>query len=203
MPNYNNTIIYKICCKDELVPEIYIGHTTIWKERKSLHKRCCVDDTKAHHNYKIYTFINANGGWENWEMTEIEKYPCNSYNEACIRERYWYDLLKPQLNSNQPVTTKEERKASRVIYLRKWRANMSDEQKKEYAEKNSESQKTRKDYFKKYYQNLSEEQRETILQRQREMRANMTPEKREEMLAKRKEYNHRRRNISQVTNIDG
>ena len=37
--------------------------------------------------------IRENEGWNNWSMIEIEKYPCNDKNEACARERYWYELL--------------------------------------------------------------------------------------------------------------
>ena len=37
--------------------------------------------------------IRKNGGWENWCMIEIEKYPCNDKNEAKARERYWLETL--------------------------------------------------------------------------------------------------------------
>ncbi len=35
-------------------------------------------------------------------MIEIEKYPCNDINEASAKERYWYELLNANLNSNCP-----------------------------------------------------------------------------------------------------
>ena len=39
--NYSSTIMYKICCKDTLITEIYIGHTTNFIQRKNQHKISC------------------------------------------------------------------------------------------------------------------------------------------------------------------
>ena len=36
---YMNTLIYKICCKDETIKDIYIGQTTNFDVRKFYHIR--------------------------------------------------------------------------------------------------------------------------------------------------------------------
>ena len=56
----------------------------------------------------MYNTIRNNEGWENWSMIEIEKYPCNDINEACSRERYYYELLNAKLNTNYPTRNGKE-----------------------------------------------------------------------------------------------
>jgi hypothetical protein len=88
--DFSRTIVYQICCKDLLVTYKYVGHTTDFTKRKSHHKSSCNISTCKGYNLKVYQTIRDNGGWDNWEMIEIEKYPCNDANEATARERYWY-----------------------------------------------------------------------------------------------------------------
>ncbi len=108
MPEYANTIIYKIVCNDLTITNCYVGHTTNFTKRKAQHKESCSTTTGAHYNYKIYTIIRENGGWSNWSMIEIEKFPCLDANEARARERHWYELNNSTLNSRQPSPTKAE-----------------------------------------------------------------------------------------------
>ena len=79
--NYSNTIIYKLYCKDLSISQLYIGHTTNMRRRKYSHNWKCNNDNKSY-NSKVYTFIRENGGFDNWDMIEIERYPCNNLNEA-------------------------------------------------------------------------------------------------------------------------
>ncbi len=103
MPEYANTIIYKIVCNDLNITDCYIGHTTNFTKRKQNHKHSCIQITDKHYNYKIYTSIRANGGWINWSMIEIEKYPCLDANEARAREHHWYEIFHAKLNSRPPI----------------------------------------------------------------------------------------------------
>ena len=41
MVNYNKSMIYKICCNDLKIKEIYIGSTTNFTKRKQTHKSYC------------------------------------------------------------------------------------------------------------------------------------------------------------------
>jgi len=102
--NYNNTCIYKFVCKDLNITDCYVGHTTDFRKRKHTHKTSY--EGHGHNgslNLKIYETIKNNGGWDNWDMIEIEKYPCNDSNEAKSRERYWFETLNSTLNSRSPL----------------------------------------------------------------------------------------------------
>lgn len=56
---------------------------------------------------KLYNTIRTNGGWDNWDMIEIEKCPCNDANEAHGRERYYIEQLNATLNT-QTLHTKQQ-----------------------------------------------------------------------------------------------
>ena len=106
--DYSNTIIYKFVCNDLNIKDCYVGHTTNFIKRKASHKKVCNNSSNKKHNYKVYSFIRENGGWDNWVMIEIEKYSCNDKNEACARERYWYETLNASLNSRYPSRNRKE-----------------------------------------------------------------------------------------------
>jgi len=96
--NYNNTYIYKIVCKDLNITDIYVGHTTNFKSRKMAHK-----NTSKYGNEKVYKFIRENGSFDNFDMVIIEEIKCANFYEACARERYWIEQLKPSLNTHLPT----------------------------------------------------------------------------------------------------
>jgi len=100
--------MYKIVCNDLNVIDCYVGHTTDYVVRKACHKRRCENSTDPKHNLKVYNMMRDHGGWENWSMIEIEKYPCADVNEATTRERYWYEELKATMNYNVPHRSNAE-----------------------------------------------------------------------------------------------
>jgi len=114
--NYQRTIIYKIVCNDLNIKDIYVGHTTEFTKRKNNHKERCNNPNSKKYNLKLYKIIRENEGWTNWSMIEIEKYPCNDKNEACSRERYWYEQLNSNLNTYRPMTTNEEKNIEHKLY---------------------------------------------------------------------------------------
>ncbi len=96
--NYNNSIIYKLCCKDTEIKEIYIGSTTNFRRRKCEHKKCCMNlNCKEYFSYK-YCFIRENGGIENWDMIQIEQYNAKDKRDLEQKERYYIDEMKSELN---------------------------------------------------------------------------------------------------------
>jgi hypothetical protein len=97
--DYSNTIIYKITCKDLLINELYVGHTTNFVQRKHTHKNNCINEKLCNHNCKLYDIIRKNGGWCNWKMEIIGLYNCIDHNEAKKKEQENCVLLKPTLNS--------------------------------------------------------------------------------------------------------
>ena len=74
--------IYQIKCKDENIKDSYIGSTKNWESRKNTHKHNSIHKIK----YRLYEFINKNGGWENWEMILLES-PCITKQEAVQLEK--------------------------------------------------------------------------------------------------------------------
>ena len=91
--DYKKVLIYKLVCDDLTVNDLYLGHTTDFTNRKRKHKSNSLNTNYKDYNCKVYKMIRDNGGWNNWSMIEIEKYPCNDNNEARSRERHWYEVL--------------------------------------------------------------------------------------------------------------
>lgn len=214
LANYKNTVIYKIMCKDETITDIYIGHTTNFKQRNKLHKSTCNVESLKGYNYKIYKIIRENGGWDNWTMTIIEEYPCESVNDARERERYWIEKESSQLNVTIPNRNKKEySQMYRIIHreeisekAKEYRENNKDKikeyiecnkekisfQKQEWYEKNKDEilEKAKDNYEEnkeqknKYQKQYAEEHKEEIAERQKEYR-----EKNKEKLSEqKKEY---------------
>ena len=144
MPDYSKSLIYKICCKDTSITDIYIGSTTNLIKRKSTHKKRCVDQTAY-----VYQFIRKNGNWENWETVVIEEYPCNSRQQLFSRERYWKEELDSSLNMNKPVRTNEEKRLNNIKTSRTYDAKFPNRCKEYYIKNKNEISKKNKIYREK------------------------------------------------------
>ena len=134
MPNYQNGLIYKIVCKDLDVKYIYVGSTCNFETRRNNHKSKCNNGN----NYKIYQIIRANGGWDNWKMIEVEKYPCNDGNELRARERIKYEELKGNMNIHVPNRCEKERMKEYNKEYYKNNKEILKEKRKKYRENNKE-----------------------------------------------------------------
>jgi hypothetical protein len=106
--DYSRTIIYKIVCNDVNIKDLYVGHTTNFVKRKNGHKSDCNNVNSKQYNIYVYQFIRNNGGWDNFNMVIIEKYPCNDRLEASRYERYWIETLNATLNKRIPSRIKKE-----------------------------------------------------------------------------------------------
>ena len=156
--NYENTIIYKLVCKNLNVKDLYVGHTTNFTKRKYQHHHNCTNPQNKHYNLFVYDFIRNNGGWDNWDMIEVEKFSCKDIYEATKRERYWYEDLKATLNVNTPIITAEERKDYCKTYMIKYR----EEHKEEIEQKQKEYNKTHKEEIKHYNKEYRKNNREQL-----------------------------------------
>ena len=67
MTDYSKAVIYGIYCKDKNVLEIYIGSTYDEIEREHNHKSDCNNENNKSYDLKVYKFIRANGGYDNWK----------------------------------------------------------------------------------------------------------------------------------------
>jgi hypothetical protein len=111
--DYANTIIYKIECKDANVKELYVGHTTNFRQRKNEHKYSCNNENCKSYDLKLYEMMRSNGGWDNWVIVEVEKYPCN---EARAPEFECYKQLNATLNMIRPFRTEEQKNTRQIDY---------------------------------------------------------------------------------------
>ena len=161
--DYSKTVIYKIVSNDLTITDIYVGSSTCFTKRKCKHKASC----KSSH-YKVYEMIRANGGWVNWTMIEIEKYPCKDGNEARARERHWYEELQATLNSQIPNRSDKEYREDnkeKISEYKKDYGKINHESITEYKKKHYEANRESiAEYHKKHY----EANRELITEKQRE-----------------------------------
>ena len=60
--DYSKSVIYKICCRDKSITDVYIGSTTNFIKRKTLHKYNCTNEKSKGYNRYVYGFIRENCG---------------------------------------------------------------------------------------------------------------------------------------------
>jgi hypothetical protein len=171
--DYSHVCIYKICCKDISINDIYVGHTTNFEQRKNSHKRSCETLNK---NIRLYNFIRENGGWDNWSMIQIETYNCNNKREAEMKERYWIETLHSKLNCNMPIATKEEKQ--------KQKQDWYEENKEEILEKAKENYEENKEQKLEYQKQYVQENKEKITEYQKQY----AQENKEKLSEQKKEY---------------
>ena len=106
MPNYSNTIIYKII-NDDYPELIYVGSTTNYKKREQQHKERCYEQSLKSH-YKLYETIRNHGGWDSWKMVKISDYPCEYNIDARIEEDRNIILLNANLNMKRAERSKSQ-----------------------------------------------------------------------------------------------
>jgi hypothetical protein len=132
--DYSKCIIYKLCCDDPTITDIYVGHTTDKIRRKREHKSRCNNENSPHHNFYVYQFIRQNNGWDNWSMIVIEEYPCENKNQAESRERYWIETYQTTLNKKVPTKTRkewcEEHKEKLKKYMTRYHQEHKEQRKK-------------------------------------------------------------------------
>jgi hypothetical protein len=161
--DYSKTVIYKIVCNDLTVTDLYVGHTTDFVVRKYGHKSRCHNVNSKRYNLKVYQMIRANGGWDNWTMVEVEKYPCGDGNEAKAKERYYLELLNAKLNSYIPGrSNKESGKAYRDTNKDKIKEYQKEYGKARYQENGKARYQENKEFFKDQAKKYNEGNKEAI-----------------------------------------
>jgi hypothetical protein len=158
-------IMYKISCKNPDIKSCYIGHTTNFNQRKRAHIRNTITENDKHYHLKHYEFIRQNGGWDEWEMIEIEKFIGKTKLEARIREQELINQYGADLNSLNAYITEDHRKELKKQITQKYR---------------EENKELLKEQTKKY----KEDHKEIIAEQMKKYRA----ENKEKIYEKNKEY---------------
>ena len=133
MPNYENSVIYKIVCNNKSIHDMYIGSTCSFISRKAQHKNCCNNANGKNHNLKVYKCIRVLGGWSNWSMIPILQYPCESKMALHIKEREIMESYNATLNNNRAFTTDEEKTQLKKLWI-----DTNPDYMKKYAKDNAE-----------------------------------------------------------------
>ncbi len=151
--DYSKTIMYKIVCNDLSIKQCYVGHTTDMTKRKCAHKSRCNKEKDKGHNLKIYKIIRENGGWDNWTMLLVEKFPCKDKHEACKREREIFEELGAIMNTRRPYITHEDKKQYDKQINKKYREEYKEhkEHLTQYQKKYREEHKEDKKQYDKLY----------------------------------------------------
>jgi len=180
--DYNNTLIYKLCHKEDYDnANIYIGSTTNFTKRKNQYKLSCLDENAKEYHQKKYQCIRDNGGWDNCNMIEIEKYPFNDKREAAAKEEYWRTYFAV-LNSIKCYSSSDHKKEKNAGKCKKYCENNKvkiAEYLKEYCDNNKgKIAITNKNYCEnnkgkiaKYLKEYRDNNKERINQKRREYQA--------------------------------
>ena len=139
--------IYKLCCIDPTVKEIYIGSTTNPRVRKWNHKSVCNNPNANNYNYNVYQYIRAHGGFDNWQMIILEaNIQYDEKFELSARERHWLENLSASLNSQIPNRTDAEyhqdNREAILVKMKQYRQDNREAilvKKKQYRENNKET----------------------------------------------------------------
>jgi hypothetical protein len=141
--DYANTIIYKLVHKEDYEnTNIYIGSTTDFFRRRNNHKNCCNSNKKIGYTDKKYVYIRENGGWDEWDMLMVERYPCIDGTEARSREEYWRCLLNSNLNTKKAFITEEQRLEKCKRYYLNNKEKMKGQMKQRYLKMKAINMKT-------------------------------------------------------------
>jgi hypothetical protein len=135
--NYSNACVYKICCQDLKVTDVYVGSTTNLVKRRNLHKSVCNNESHKSYNTPVYQFIREYGGWNNWEVVKVQNVECNCNEDLLKLERECMERLGATLNKQVPSRSKgechksyyEEHKTERKAYYEEHKTEIAEKAK--------------------------------------------------------------------------
>ena len=190
--DYSNTIIYKLCCNDPSITDVYVGHTTNFTRRKQEHKACCNNPKGKNYNFYVYEFIRDHGGFENWDMIVLETKSCTDGNDARKLEREWFENkgARATLNGCRPIISKDEILEYNKIYNHEHRDEINEKHKIYYHENREECNEKMKIYYQEHMDEILEKKKIYY------------QEHRKEIIEKKKIYNQEHRDeISEYQKI--
>lgn len=174
--DYSKSFIYKLCCKDVNIKDIYVGSTTNMRTRKMNHKKDCHNENSKGHNRYVYHFIREHGGFNNWEMVLVEAYCATDNMDLRKRERYWTEELKGSLHTNLPYSTDEEKNEQKKEHY--------EDNKNQYLERAKNYYEENKEYKLQYQKQYSQKNKEKIAENQKQYRL----DNKEKLAEQKKQY---------------
>ena len=158
-------VVYKLRCLDLSIKEFYVGSSFNIKDRMKGHKYNCNNPNSKKYNLKVYKYIRANQGWENWTYEILEECDVEDKEELELcYEDTWIVNLNPQLNCIRARRTQKEYREDNKEKIKEYN--------KEWWEKNKEKMKEyyqqNKEQLAEYHKKYREENKERISQKSKE-----------------------------------
>ena len=110
--------VYEFKSKDKSITGTYIGSCWDMKKRVIRHKQSCNNKNNKDYNAPVYRYIRENGGWDNFEMIEIDSGECEDKLELHCSEQFYIDLsggIENLLNDKDALLDKQKRKEKNNI----------------------------------------------------------------------------------------
>ena len=187
--------MYKIVSKNSDLKYCYVGHTNNYNRRYKDHKTAALDILNIKSHQKLYQTIRDNGGWDEWDMIEIEKYKCKDKLEVRIREQELIKEHNANLNTLNAYITEEERNNTKKAITAKFREENKEkirEQEKKYKEEHkeiiSEQMKKYREEHKQQIYEKTKEYREQNKEKHKEWQRVWREKNKEILKEKRKIY---------------
>ena len=105
----NTATIYIIKNKDPENNHCYVGSTKNINKREYAHKNDSQNINSNLYNTKKARIIREFGGWENWNIIPLIEINYNTNKEKLFKEKEFYNLIKPTMNSQKIILTPEEK----------------------------------------------------------------------------------------------
>ena len=115
--------IYKLCCRDPTIKDVYIGSTKNLRVRKGQHKCNCNNQNCKNYKYNVYRFMRDNGGFDNFDLIQLEQIEYDTKNENHARERHYIEVLNATLKKCVPNRTHVNHR-NEIIAKQKIRGNI-------------------------------------------------------------------------------
>ncbi len=184
--------IYKLCCIDPEIKEIYVGSTKNLRVRKNQHKTRCNNQNDAKFNVHVYQFIRGNGGFSNFDIIQLERVEFNTKYELRARERHYIELLTASLNKQIPTVSENKYYEENKEKIKEYREK-NKEKIREYREKNREkANKNSKKYREKNKEKVNEYNKQ-YREQNKEKAREYNKKYREQNKEKAKEYDKKYR----------
>jgi hypothetical protein len=111
---------YKLRHATDATKQCYVGSTKNFGRRKSNHKYDCNNPNSKAYNIKVYAYIRANDGYDNWCFDALEEKKDMSKRDRHIREGILIEQHHATLNANDPAATVNGISTSQKRAVRKY-----------------------------------------------------------------------------------
>ena len=126
---------YKLRHATDATKECYVGSTNNFPRRKISHKSDCNNSNSDKHNIKVYRYIRANDGYDNWMFDILEQTLSMSKRDKYIREGELKNQHNATLNDQEPGALFS---IGRTEYNRRWNRKYKNEHKEETSQYNKQ-----------------------------------------------------------------